>query len=221
MGRKKLIRFARNTESYNVVEASKEIYTQIRGNWQRLHFKNQNPIVLELGCGRGEYSVGLARNFPQYNFVGVDVKGDRMYIGSQQAQHEGLENVAFLRCQIQHLTKFFAEEEVREIWLTFPDPRPKNKDRRRRLTHDRFLGMYREILQLGGLFHLKTDDPTFFEYTLSQMDYKDDFQLMRYTRDLYTQPDLLRAHFGVQTHYEKIWTEKGRTIKYLKAYVRK
>ncbi len=219
MGRKKLVRFARNADDDKMIEPGKEIYGQVKGNWQKKVFKNNKPLILELGCGRGEYSVGLARKFPDFNFIGADIKGDRMYVGARIAREEGLENVAFLRCYIQNIAEYFDQNEVAEIWVTFPDPRPKNSDRRRRLTNDRFLKMYHEILAPFGILHLKTDDPNLFDYSLERLDhFTDKFRLACYTKDLYQEPVLLNAHFGVQTHYEKVWTAKGRTINYFKSY---
>ncbi|GAB4398625.1 MAG: hypothetical protein OHK0053_17640 [Microscillaceae bacterium] len=171
-------------------------------------------MVLEVGCGRGEYTTGLAALFPEKNFVGIDIKGARLWKGSQVAIAQGLQNAGFLRIQIQNLLDFFAEEEASEIWLTFPDPRPKEYDERRRLTHPRFLAMYAHILREGGIFHFKTDDDGLFAYTLEQLAiFEIEPEVM--TQDLYHSA-LLAEHYGIRTTYEQLFSAKGRTIKYLR-----
>ena len=213
MSRKKLVRFAQNDEAHNVIQQGKELFTKIKGNWDQLYFQNQQPIVLELGCGRGEYSVGLARVFPQKNFIGIDIKGSRIWKGSQIAIEENLNNVAFLRTKIQNLEDFFAENEVSEIWITFPDPRPRDRDERRRLTAPRFLEIYRKLLKDNGLVHLKTDNSELFNYTLEILQEQKPQNLI-HTHDLYNS-ELNNLHFGIKTNYETIFTEKGFKIKYL------
>ncbi len=138
MSRRKLAKFEENRLRDNVIEPGKPLYETIKGNWNESYFKNNHPITLELACGRGEYSIGLARKFPEGNFIGVDLKGDRIWKGSGIAIEEGLENVAFLRTQIQWLEKYFAPEEASEIWITFPDPRPKDRDEKHRLTNNSY-----------------------------------------------------------------------------------
>lgn len=216
MSRKKLERFTVNQSSDNVFEPGKENYEKIKGNWHRDFFGNQNPVVLELACGRGEYTVGLARQFPDKNFIGIDIKGDRIWHGSQTAKDENLNNVAFLRTHILFLEKFFAENEVSEIWIVFPDPRPRERDRKRRLTSPRFLAFYQKILTENGLICLKTDNTAFYEYTL-EVCRSGDFEIKElvFTDDLYASP-LAAEHFGITTRYEKIWSEKGEKIKYLR-----
>ena len=145
---------------YSVVE---HVPFEMKGHWHEQYFKNQNPIVLELGCGKGEYTVELAKLYPQMNFIGVDIKGARMWTGATQALNEGLKNVAFLRTNIEIIERFFAEDEVQEIWLTFSDPQMKNP--RKRLTSTYFLARYRQFLVDGGLIHLKTDSHFLFTYT--------------------------------------------------------
>ena len=137
MARQKRKKFAENELRDNIVQPGKEKFGQLKSRWGEVQFGNDNPIVLELGCGRGEYTVGLARLFPDKNFIGVDIKGDRMFKGSKAAEEEGLENVAFLRIMIQDIEEHFAENEVDEIWVTFPDPRPKKRDAKRRHTSPR------------------------------------------------------------------------------------
>ena len=179
-----------------------------------MYFKNTNPITLELACGKGEYTIGLAEKFSDRNHVGVDLKGDRIFIGSQMAQEKKLENVAFIRSRIELLPELFAPNEVDEIWLTFPDPRPKDRDEKHRLTNLTYLNLYRSILSKDGWFRFKTDNTSLFEYTLSTLK-EFDIQQLEATHDLYSS-NLLEEHHGVQTKYEKIWSEKGESIKYLK-----
>ncbi len=175
-------------------------------------------MVVELGCGRGEYTVGLARRFPELNFVGVDLKGDRLAIGCEEVEVEGLTNVAFLRTPILELTRYFAEEEVSELWITFPDPRPRIRDIRRRLTAPRFLNLYAHVLKPNGILHLKTDSDLFFEYSLQSLE---DFGVtdLVSTTDLHAS-ELLAQHHGIQTRFEELALANGLTIKYLQARLR-
>lgn len=208
-------RFAQNKERHNVIETGKEIFEKIKGNWHRDYFKNDHPITLELACGRGEYTVGLARVFPERNFIGIDIKGDRIWKGSGIALEEGMDHVAFLRTQILMIERFFEKGEVDEIWITFPDPRPKDRDEKRRLTHPRFLELYRSVLKPGGTVHLKTDNTGLFEYSLEVLEQEGGIRDLVYTRDLY-KSDMLANHHGIRTRYEKKFHEKGEDIKYLK-----
>jgi tRNA (guanine-N7-)-methyltransferase len=214
MGRKKLIRFAENEQRDNIISPQKPLYSQVCGKWQPEVFANTNPIVLELACGYGEYSVGLAQHYPNKNFIGIDIKGERLWKGSTQAIDNNLSHVRFLQTQIHHLEQGFAPNEVAEIWLIHPDPRPRNRDIRRRLTAPRFLNMYQNILQNEGWFHLKTDSDILFDYTLQTIQ-KYPIKNLQQTRDLYQSP-LYAEHFGIQTRYEKRANTEGITIKYLK-----
>ena len=144
MSRQKLARFAANAASRNVIEPGKDQFGKLQGKWGQEIFGNDHPIVLEIGCGRGEYTVGLAAHYPEKNFIGIDIKGARIWRGSLTAQEQGLHNVAFLRAYVQQIGEHFAQHEVAEIWITFPDPRPRTVDVKRRLTSPRFLNMYRE-----------------------------------------------------------------------------
>jgi tRNA (guanine-N7-)-methyltransferase len=210
----KLERFRQNTERRNVIEPGKPVFELIKGKWQMMHFENSHPITVEMGCGRGEYTVGLGRLFPERNFVGVDVKGSRIWKGSSIADAEGLLNVAFLRIRILDIDKYFEEGEVDEIWITFPDPRPKLRDVKRRLTSPRFLDLYKKVLKKGGKVHLKTDNHELFEYSLEVLREREDIDGLLHTFDLY-QSDLLPLHHGLQTRYEQMFVAEGKTIKYL------
>jgi tRNA (guanine-N7-)-methyltransferase len=215
MGRRKLDKFKDNEKSRNVIQSGKEIFEFIKGNWNQMYFRNENPVVLELACGKGEYTVGLARLFPEKNIIGVDIKGSRIWKGSRIAETEGLLNVAFLRIQIQHLDQYFEENEADEIWITFPDPRPRERDEHRRLTHPRFLYMYQNILRPDGWVHLKTDNEGLFEYSLEVLSSFNFIRHLEFTRDLY-QSGLLIHHHGIQTTYEKRFLEDRIPIKYLR-----
>ncbi|WP_420150279.1 tRNA (guanosine(46)-N7)-methyltransferase TrmB [Spirosoma sp.] len=213
MTRRKTHRFLHNAESKNVVEAGKPLYKTIRGRWRQDYFGNDNPIVVELACGKGEYTIGLAQAFPDTNFIGVDIKGDRIARGSKAAQNLALTNVAFLRTDINYLADFFAPAEVNEIWITFPDPQPRPRQEKHRLTHPRFLSLYRSILAEDGLLHLKTDNPELFEYSLEKVR-EFSFVNLQYTTDLYNS-QLNIIHLGIKTKYEEIFYNKGFTINYL------
>lgn len=213
MSRKKSIRFVEAHNNGNVLEPGNELFDSIKGKWNVLFFKNDNPIVLEIGCGKGEYTVGLATIFPNKNFIGIDIKGDRIAVGSNQAIEQGLKNVGFLRIKVQDLMSFFTENEVSEIWITFPDPQPLKSGIKKRLTNDRFLEMYKSILTEDGILHLKTDSELFFDYTIERLEAFGTKDLV-FTKDLY-QSDLNVQHFGIKTRFEEIFTEKGFSINYL------
>jgi tRNA (guanine-N7-)-methyltransferase len=215
MSRKKLVRFKENEENPNVIQDGKEIFETIKGNWNETQFQNENPIVVELACGRGEFTVGLGRVFRDQNFIGVDIKGSRIWKGSSTATSEGIHNVAFLRTQIEQLDKFFATGEISELWITFPDPFPRDGDEKRRLTSPRFLEMYKPLLKAGGTIHFKTDNTGLFDYSLELFQSREDINLIGFTHDFY-QSEWKDDHFGIQTRYEKMFSDKGEKIKYLK-----
>ncbi len=214
MARQKQVRFEENKQNRNVIEPGKALYESIQGHWNETYFENEHPIVVELACGRGEYTVGLAEVFPQKNFIGVDIKGARIWKGSTYAVQQGLHNVAFLRTQIETLETFFKQGEIDELWITFPDPRPKDRDEKKRLTYPRFLDMYRSILKPGGIVHLKTDNVDLFEYTLEVLKSQPIKDLV-YTKDLYNSQHA-DDHKGIKTRFEKKYLDLGQPINYLR-----
>ena len=186
----------------------------LKGKWHSTYFKNQNPIVLELGCGKGEYSVGLAKNNLNKNYIGVDIKGNRIWTGAKEAIDVKLNNVGFLRTRIDFIEHLFTENEVSEIWITFPDPQPQKTRARKRLTHMMFINRYQKFLKPGGLVHLKTDSTSFYEYTLEVIA-ENKFVLLFSTDDLYVNCPAGREELtNIKTHYEKLFTDKGEKIKY-------
>ncbi len=186
----------------------------LQGKWNELHFKNQNPITLELACGKGEYTLGLARRYPNRNFVGVDIKGARIWKGAGIALQEGLKNVAFLRTRIEQIASFFAPGEVNEIWITFPDPFLRKSKANRRLTSARFLKEYGKVLKPGGLVHLKTDEPNLYEFTLEVLKDTAYCRLLQHCEDLYAQA-LPLPELEIKTFYERMHLLEGRKIKYV------
>ncbi len=188
----------------------------LRGNWHKDFFHNDNPIVLELGCGRGEYTVGLARLFPEKNFIGVDIKGARMWAGATESLQAGMTNVAFLRTHIEFIDRFFAAGEVAEIWLTFSDPQMKKVTKR--LTSTFFLERYRRFLVPDGLVHVKTDSNFLFTYTSLMLRHNAlpvEFETADLYHTLLDEKDETTARIlGIQTYYEQQWLARGLTIKY-------
>ncbi|RXK52425.1 tRNA (guanosine(46)-N7)-methyltransferase TrmB [Aquirufa rosea] len=215
MSRKKEVKYGLAIRSPWVIQSGKEFFETCRGKWNEVYFKNNQPIVLELGCGRGEYSLGLAKLFPHKNFIGIDIKGDRLAAGARQAEAEGLNNVVFLRIPIQYLAEFFQENEVDEIWVTFPDPRPKDRDEKKRLTFPFFLEKYHRVLKSQGILHLKTDSTSFFTYSLEQLE-QEPWKILVQTWDLY-QSAWNEEHYGIKTRFEDMFYQKGFSIKYLRA----
>jgi len=222
MGKGKLAKFADMERYENVFQypygVVSDVPFEMQGRWGEMYFHNSNPIVLELGCGKGEYTVELARLYPDRNFIGVDIKGARMWTGATQALHEGLKNVAFLRTNIEIIDRFFGPDEVEELWLTFSDPQMKNP--RKRLTSTHFLNRYRRFLVDGGIVHLKTDSNFLFTYT-SYVVSRNSLPLVCSTEDLYgilsgTRPQLPidEKILSIQTYYERMWMDRGLNIRY-------
>lgn len=209
MAQKKLLRFAQIKEFENVLEYPEGM----KGEW-RAFFKNQNPLALELACGRGEYTVGLAELHPTQNFIGVDIKGNRMYIGAKRALDNKLSNAAFLRSQIEIVSHYFDKEEVDEIWITFPDPQLRISKAKKRLTHPRFLRQYQQILKQGGIIHLKTDSPNLFNFTKKVINMYD-LQLLAESADVYAESNVA-DELKIKTHYESLDIAGSRKIHYLK-----
>ena len=220
MGKGKLAKFA-DMETYKNVfqypySVVEHVPFEMQGHWHEEYFHNNNPIVLELGCGKGEYTVGLAKLYPNMNFIGVDIKGARMWTGATQALEEGLKNVAFLRTNIEIIDRFFSAGEVKEIWLTFSDPQMKNP--RKRLSSTWFLERYRKFLSDGGFIHLKTDSNFLFTYTTYLVE-KNKLPLVVKTTDLYQESEnnsSLKEAAAIQTYYESMWIARGLNIKYMK-----
>lgn len=187
----------------------------IKGKWNSHHFKNDKPIVLELACGRGEYSIGLAQMYSDKNFIGVDIKGARIWKGASYAAEHGLDNVAFLRTRIELITDYFDKDEIDEIWIIFPDPFLKKSKANRRLTSASFLDKYRKFLKNGGLVHLKTDSTPLFEFTLETIAEDDNCVIGYKNHDIYAS-DLDYKELEIKTYYEKSHLEDGRIIKYVR-----
>ncbi|TKG94482.1 tRNA (guanosine(46)-N7)-methyltransferase TrmB [Puteibacter caeruleilacunae] len=215
MGKNKLAKFADMDSFDHVKQVSfREVINQdhaLKGNWNSEMFGNDNPIILELGCGKGEYTVNLAKRFPDRNFIGVDIKGSRMWKGARQVKEEGIKNVAFLRTNIEVINRFFAKNEVEQIWLTFPDPQMKKT--KKRLTSTKFMELYREILPDNGIVHLKTDSNFQFNYTV-EMVKENNFEVQQCTDNLY-ESDIVDDVLSIKTFYEKQWIERGIDIKYI------
>ena len=209
MAQKKLERFAAIKTFSNVLEYPVEM----KGKWKDL-FKNTNPLILELACGRGEYTVGLATLFPQRNFVGVDVKGNRMYIGAKKCLAAKMLNAAFLRTQIEKLADYFIGGEVDEIWITFPDPQLRISKAKKRLTHPRFLRLYDQILKPGGFIHLKTDSPDLYLFT-KKVAALYDVIIVEDWENIYAEPHI-KDELKIKTHYESLDIAQSKKIHYLK-----
>ncbi len=187
----------------------------LKGRWHSDYFKNFNPIVLELGCGKGEYTIGLSENNHSKNYIGVDIKGNRIWVGAKYAIENNLNNVAFLRTRIDFIEHCFLENEIDEIWITFPDPQPQSTRKRSRLTNPLFLNRYKKILKKGGLIHLKTDSTSLYEYTLQVIEENKNLIIWQ-TDNLYQNcPDNRQELIQIKTHYEKLFTDKGENIKYI------
>ena len=214
MGQQKLKRFAEFAEMNKCFDFP----FHLKGKWQTQVFKNQNPIILELACGKGEYTVNLSQQDLNTNFIGIDIKSNRMWKGAKIAQTENLQNSAFVRMTVQKLNEVFEKNEVSEIWITFPDPFPKERHEKNRLTHPEFLAVYKKVLKVNSPIHFKTDDDNLFDYTLETLDQLNikPTEIIRNVHHDTHDYDNLR---NITTHYEKLFSERGRTIKYCKFYL--
>jgi tRNA (guanine-N7-)-methyltransferase len=213
--KKKLIHFQENLSFPHLFQAKyHELITDhhLRNKWKEEYFRNDHPIILELGCGKGEYTIGLAEKSSEKNFIGMDVKGARLWRGCKTVEDKQLKNVAFIRSQVDHITKFFGRNEVDGIWITFPDPQVKKE--KKRLTSPVFMEKYRNILAPHGIIHLKTDSILLFNYTLEIVN-RDNHPVLFFTDDLYHSKTIEDAG-TIQTYYERIWLEEGKKIYYLK-----
>lgn len=209
MAQKKLQRFADLKTFSNTLEYPADM----KGKW-RAFFKNDNPLILELACGRGEYTVGMARLFPKQNFIGVDLKGNRMYIGAKKCLTDNITNAGFLRTQIEKLEEYFAAEEVDEIWITFPDPQLRTSKAKKRLTHPRFLRLYMQILKPGGFVHLKTDSPDLYRFT-KRVAGLYGLSIVEESDNVYAGPTV-KDELKIKTHYESLDIAQSKKIHYLK-----
>ncbi|ADY28716.1 MULTISPECIES: tRNA (guanosine(46)-N7)-methyltransferase TrmB [Cellulophaga] len=219
MGSKnKLKRFKENETFDNVIQPTREEIVDetfaLKGKWNTF-FKNDNPIILELGCGKGEYTVGLAKQSPNKNFIGVDIKGARFWRGAKTATEENMDNVGFIRTQIELIDQLFAEGEVSEIWITFPDPQIKYKRTKHRLTNEAFLAKYRQILKADGVVNLKTDSEFMHGYTLGLLHGKG-LEVLYANHDVYKNEGSPKEVLEIQTFYENQYLEKGKPITYIK-----
>ena len=211
LGKDKLRRFAEIETFANVYQL--EEGQALKGTWANNHFKNSNPIVLELACGKGEYSVNLARLFPDKNFIGIDYKGNRIWRGAKTAIEEGIDNVAFLRIQIENILDYFAEGEIDEIWITFPDPQPQDSREKKRLTFPAFLNRYKLVLKPGGCVNLKTDNDQLYAYTVEKTA-ELNLIVHKNTDHLYTS-DLVDDVLSIKTYYEKKYLLHDKNINYI------
>ena len=208
MAQKKLKRFGEIKTFSNVLEYPENM----KGKWKDF-FNNKNELVLELACGKGEYTTGLAQLYPQKNFIGVDIKGNRLWVGAKFAQKNQLKNVAFLRTQIDKITNYFSQDEVEEIWITFPDPQLRISKAKKRLTHPKFLRFYQQILKPGAKIHLKTDSPDLYQFTKLVIKLYN-LQLIADIRDVY-EMESVTEELAIKTHYEKLDIAKSNCIFYI------
>ncbi|MDR0972252.1 MAG: tRNA (guanosine(46)-N7)-methyltransferase TrmB [Bacteroidales bacterium] len=218
MGKDKLRRFAENLTFENMFQPSYSSLLEndgfdLKGFWAERFFHNNNPIVLELGCGKGEYTIGLARKYKEKNFIGIDIKGARLWRGCKTSNEENMNNVAFIRSYVQVIDKYFSSNEVDEIWITFCDPQKKKPNKR--LTSPKFLEIYSKILKKGGIIHLKTDSDDLYDYTLNEVLIPQNKKVLSSCSDLYNTPSNEEVK-EIQTFYEKMFLKDGKNINYIK-----
>ena len=187
----------------------------IKGNWHERYFNNQNPIILEVGCGRGEYTVDLGRKYPDQNFIGLDAKGPRLWRGAKTYEDEGMNNGAFICGLAETIADYFAPGELDEVWVTFPDPQPKPSREQQRLVSERFLNLYRQVLKPGGIVNFKTDNDELFAWAIKSFEQNEGVKVLRYTENIDNELDLKEIQ-SIQTKYEALFRAKGQKIKYAK-----
>ena len=220
MGKNKISRFAENLEFTHLIQPTREEIIndfKLKGKWNEQFFNNDHPIVLELGCGKGEYTIGLGEQFPDKNFLGIDLKGARLWRGAKTVDERNLNNIGYLRTQIELIDAAFDADEISEIWITFPDPQIKFKRKKHRLTHPYFLTKYKQILKPGGFIHLKTDSEFLHGYTLGIIE-TNGYKVLESNHDIYhdSTHDLPEYLYSIQTHYEKIYLKEDKRITYIK-----
>ena len=218
MGKNKLKKYEQTLQFSNILQPDRQALFrgyEMKGHWQEAFFGNENPIIVELGAGKGETSLMLAAKYPDKNFIAIDIKGDRLLKGAREAAEKELQNIAFLRMQIEHILYAFEENEVDEFWITFPDPFPKKRRAKKRMTSARFLTLYEKVLRNEGVVHLKTDSTLMYEFTLETI--HENNHLLHYsTADLYSEQDANADATTLQTYYERKWLEENKIIKYLR-----
>jgi tRNA (guanine-N7-)-methyltransferase len=225
MGKDKLKRWAENKTFPHVFEPDllpiiREGKTFMKGEWDSHFFKNGQPITIELGCGKGEYTFGLAKRYPHRNFIGIDVKGHRFHKGAKDALNDGLTNVAFLRTRIEFIEAYFGPNEIDEIWLTFSDPQPLDHEGKRRITSLWYIDKYKKFLKPGGLIHIKHDNPGLYTKALAEIT-QAGYEIETHNDNIYgdyitTQPEEWQDILNIRTYYEQMWLDEGRTIKYIR-----
>jgi tRNA (guanine-N7-)-methyltransferase len=220
LAKRKLQRFAENATFNHFFQPLWEELASgfpLRGKWNSDFFGNNNPVIIEMGCGKGEYTVDLSDKYPGRNFIGIDKKGARMWRGAKTSIEENRKNVAFVRTRAENIDLVFGPAEVDEIWITFPEPQPNSPRHSKRFTSPEFISRYRKLLKPGGIIHLKTDSDLFYTYTLEVIS-ESSHELLYNNSDLYANPSdpEVKDVVDVQTHYEKIWLSQGLTIKYLR-----
>ncbi|MES2328254.1 MAG: tRNA (guanosine(46)-N7)-methyltransferase TrmB [Bacteroidota bacterium] len=214
MGQKKLIRFEAIKHFPNVLEYPQDM----RGKWKEF-FKNDSALTLELACGKGEYAIGLGRLYSERNFIGIDIKGNRIWRGAKTALDEGLPNIAFVRSHIDKITDYFIPGEVSEIWITFPDPQLRGSRAKKRLTHPKFLRLYQQVLKENGLIHLKTDSPDLYQFTLAVI-HLFELELVEHTDQVYAQ-ETVKPELMIKTHYEGLDIAQSNRIHYISFRINK
>ncbi|MGY6562237.1 MAG: tRNA (guanosine(46)-N7)-methyltransferase TrmB [Luteibaculaceae bacterium] len=221
MGKNKLMRFTQINAMPHVFEPdlveTLKGESSLKNTWQQF-FGNTNPIVLELGCGKGEYTVNLAKRYPEKNFIGSDIKGARIWVGATTVKEEQIQNAAFLRCRIEFIEHYFGANEIDEIWLTFSDPQPRNKKGNKRLSSQQFIERYLKFLKPGGLIHVKTDSDLLYQFTLETVA-EGDHKLLLHSNDIHNEIEKftpeMQSILSIKTHYEQLFSAKGFSIKYV------